>query len=170
MSYYDKRASGDLMTRVIEDVNAVERLLIDGTEQGTVAIVSIFGVLAILFATNPVLAGMAMIPIPLLAIGAMCYTLTAHRRYRKQRQSSSAMNALLMDNLQGVREIKAFGRERHEDERFTDRAEAMRQSTLSHHARLGVLQPGDEFHRRERHLPCVVDRRRPGDEYRHVRR
>ena len=55
--YYDKRASGDLMTRVIEDVNAVERLLIDGTEQGTVAIVSIFGVLAILFATNPILAG-----------------------------------------------------------------------------------------------------------------
>ena len=131
VSYYDKRASGDLMTRVIEDVNAVERLLIDGTEQGTVAIVSIFGVLAILFATNPLLAGMAMIPIPLLAIGAMCYTLTAHRRYRKQRQASSAMNALLMDNLQGVREIKAFGRERHEDERFTDRAEAMRQSTLT---------------------------------------
>jgi len=131
VSYYDKRASGDLMTRVIEDVNAVERLLIDGTEQGTVAIVSIFGVLAILFATNPVLAGMAMIPIPLLAIGAMCYTLTAHRRYRKQRQASSAMNALLMDNLQGVREIKAFGREKHEDQRFTDRAEAMRQSTLT---------------------------------------
>ncbi|HCV97790.1 MAG TPA: ABC transporter ATP-binding protein, partial [Verrucomicrobiales bacterium] len=129
--YYDKRASGDLMTRVIEDVNAVERLLIDGTEQGTVAIVSIFGVLAILFATNPMLAGVAMIPIPLLAIGAMWYTLTAHNRYRKQRQASSAMNALLMDNLQGVREIKAFGREKHEDGRFTDRAEAMRQSTLT---------------------------------------
>ena len=129
--YYDKRASGDLMTRVIEDVNAVERLLIDGTEQGTVAIVSIFGVLAILFATNPMLAGVAMIPIPLLAIGAMWYTLTAHKRYRKQRQASSAMNALLMDNLQGVREIKAFGREKHEDGRFTDRAEAMRQSTLT---------------------------------------
>ena len=131
VGYYDKRASGDLMTRVIEDVNAVERLLIDGTEQGTVATVSIFGVLAILFATNPVLAGVAMIPIPLLALGAMLYTLTAHKRYRKQRQASSAMNALLMDNLQGVREIKAFGREQHEDSRFADRSEAMRQGTLT---------------------------------------
>ena len=129
--YYDKRASGDLMTRVIEDVNAVERLLIDGTEQGTVATVSIFGVLAILFATNPELAAVAMIPIPLLALGAMWYTLTAHKRYRKQRQASSAMNALLMDNLQGVREIKAFGREQHEDSRFANRAEAMRQGTLT---------------------------------------
>ena len=129
--YYDKRASGDLMTRVIEDVNAVERLLIDGTEQGTVATVSIFGVLAILFATNPELAAVAMIPLPLLALGAMWYTLTAHKRYRKQRQASSAMNALLMDNLQGVREIKAFGREQHEDSRFANRAEAMRQGTLT---------------------------------------
>src|ERR1044072_7406879 len=38
VNYFDQRASGDLMTRVIEDVNSVERLLIDGTEQGTVAL------------------------------------------------------------------------------------------------------------------------------------
>ena len=131
LQYYDTRASGDLMTRVIEDVNAVERLLIDGTEQGTVSIISILGVLTILFATNPILAGAAMIPIPILIIGAMWYTLTAHKRYRKQRQAASAMNSLLMDNLQGVREIKAFGKEKHEDSRFTDRAEAMRQGTLT---------------------------------------
>jgi len=131
LQYYDKRASGDLMTRVIEDVNAVERLLIDGTEQGTVSIISILGVLTILFVTNPILAGVAMIPIPLLIIGAMWYTLTAHKRYRKQRQAASAMNSLLMDNLQGVREIKSFGKEKHEDNRFKDRAEAMRQGTLT---------------------------------------
>ncbi len=41
--WFDQRASGDLMTRVIEDVNNVERLLIDGVEQGTVALLSIVG-------------------------------------------------------------------------------------------------------------------------------
>ena len=131
LKYYDRRASGDLMTRVIEDVNAVERLLIDGTEQGTVSIISIVGVLTILFITNPILAGVALIPIPILIFGAMWYTLTAHKRYRKQRQAASAMNSLLMDNLQGIREIKAFAKEKHEDDRFTDRAEAMRQGTLT---------------------------------------
>ena len=40
------------------------------------------------------------------------------------------MNALLMDNLQGVRQIKAFGRQEHEDRRFGERAEDLRQSTL----------------------------------------
>ena len=41
VAYFDQRASGDLMTRVIEDVNAVERVLIDGTEQGSVALLSL---------------------------------------------------------------------------------------------------------------------------------
>src|SRR4029434_7757182 len=113
VNYFDLRASGDLMTRVIEDVNAVERVLIDGTEQGTVAVLSIVGVGASLFFLNPSLAFAALIPLPLLAGGALWYTLTAHRRYRAQRQAASAMNALLMDNLQGIRQIKAYGQQAH---------------------------------------------------------
>jgi ATP-binding cassette, subfamily B, bacterial len=130
VGYFDARASGDLMTRVIEDVNSVERVLIDGTEQGTIAVLSVVGVLAILFTTQPTLAAIALVPLPLLAGGALWYTLTAHRRYRAQRRAASAMNALLMDNLQGVRQIKAFVHEKHEDQRFTQRADDLRQGTL----------------------------------------
>jgi ABC-type multidrug transport system fused ATPase/permease subunit len=130
VGYFDQRASGDLMTRVIEDVNSVERVLIDGTEQGSVAVLSLMGVAAIMFATNPVLALVALVPLPILAGGAVWYTLTAHRRYRAQRLAASAMNALLMDNLQGVRQIKAFGREQHEDTRFAQRADDLRKGTL----------------------------------------
>jgi len=118
------------MTRVMEDVNSVERLLIDGTEQGTVAVLSIIGVLAFLFHTNTILALIALAPVPVLAGGAIWYTKTAHRRYRVQREAASAMNALLMDNLQGVRQIKSFAREDHEDTRFAERADDMRKGTL----------------------------------------
>jgi ATP-binding cassette subfamily B protein len=130
INYFDQRASGDLMTRVIEDVNSVERVLIDGTEQGTVAILGIIGVVTIMFVTNAKLAAVALIPLPILTLGAWWYTSTAHRRYRAQREASSAMNALLMDNLQGVRQIKAFGREQHEDARFAERADDLRKGTL----------------------------------------
>jgi ABC-type multidrug transport system fused ATPase/permease subunit len=130
IGWFDQRASGDLMTRVIEDVNAVERLLIDGTEQGVVAVLSVAGVLAALFWMNPLLAGVALIPLPLLAAGALWYTLTAHHRYRVQRKAASAMNALLLDNLQGIRAIKAFSREAHEDGRFAQRAGDLRKGTL----------------------------------------
>ena len=130
VAYFDQRSSGDLMTRVIEDVNAVERLLIDGTEQGTVAVLSIVGVLVILFSTSPLLALVALAPMPILIGGAYWYTTTAHRRYRAQRQAASAMNALLMDDLQGVRQIKAFGRQDHEDARFASKADDLRKGTL----------------------------------------
>jgi ABC-type multidrug transport system fused ATPase/permease subunit len=130
-SWFDHRATGDLMTRVLEDVGAMERLLIDGTEQGVVAIVALVGVAVLLFLNQPMLALVAMVPIPILLGGALWYTLTAHRRYRAQREASSAMNALLMDNLQGVRQIKSFGREAHEDLRFGQRADALRSGTLT---------------------------------------
>src|SRR5881296_3614842 len=130
VNYFDQRASGDLMTRVIEDVNSVERVLIDGTEQGTVAVLGIAGVLAIMFVVNPTLAWVAMVPLPILSAGALWYTLTAHRRYRAQRQAASAMNALLMDNLQGIRQIKAYDQLAHEDQRFAQRADDLRRGTL----------------------------------------
>ena len=130
VNYFDQRSSGDLMTRVLEDVNSVERFLIDGTEQGTVAVLAIIGVLAFLFHKNAELAAIALIPIPILVGGVYWYTTTAHKRYRAQREAASAMNALLMDNLQGVRQIKSFGREAHEDERFSERADALRKGTL----------------------------------------
>src|SRR3954467_13657230 len=78
VGYFDQRASGDLMTRIVEDVNSVERVLIDGTEQGTVAVLSIIGVLAIMFTTNVTLVAVALVPLPLLAGGAWLYTSTAH--------------------------------------------------------------------------------------------
>jgi ATP-binding cassette subfamily B protein len=131
VNYFDQRASGDLMTRVIEDVNSMERVLIDGTEQGSAAIVTIAGALTMMFLTNVTLAWVTIIPLPILAVGAIWYTTTAHKRYRVQREAASAMNALLMDNLQGVRQIKAFEREPHEDQRFAQRADSLRKGTLA---------------------------------------
>jgi ATP-binding cassette subfamily B protein len=145
VSYFDQRASGDLMTRVIEDVNSVERLLIDGTEQGTVALLSIVGVLIILFSQNATLAWVALAPLPLLAGGALWYTTTAHKRYRAQREASSAMNSLLMDNLQGVRQIKIFGREPHEDARFAERADDLRKGTLGIMRVWSIYSPAMNF-------------------------
>src|SRR5258708_6865062 len=87
VNYFGQRASGDLMTRVIEDVNSVERILIDGIEQGTVALLSIAIVPALLFHMSPRLALMSFVPVPFLIGGAMWYTLTAHRRYRAQREA-----------------------------------------------------------------------------------
>ena len=80
------------------------------------AVLSIVGVTVILFISNPPLAAVALVPVPMLVGGALWYSLTAHRRYRAQRQASAAMGALLQDNLQGIRQVKSFGREVEEAE------------------------------------------------------
>src|SRR5947208_16435338 len=88
LRWFDNRANGDLMTRVLEDVNSVERVLIDGIEQGVVAVLQVVVVLAGMFYVSAALALLALAPLPLLVGGALWYTLTAHRRYRLQRQAA----------------------------------------------------------------------------------
>ena len=130
LRWFDNRATGDLMTRVIEDVNSVERVLIDGIEQGVVAVLQIVIVVAVMFYWNAKLALLALVPLPLLIAGALAYTLTAHRRYRLQRRAASNINALLHDNLAGIRQIKSFAREREEHARFNRASDQLRHATL----------------------------------------
>src|SRR6059036_685888 len=130
LRWFDNRATGDLMTRVIEDVNSVERVLIDGIEQGVVAVLQIVIVMTVMFYWNAKLAILALVPFPLLIGGALAYTLTAHRRYRLQRRASSTINALLHDNLAGIRQIKSFVREREEHARFNRVSDQLRHATL----------------------------------------
>ncbi len=130
LTWFDNRATGDIMTRVLEDVNAVERVLIDGIEQGVVSLLQVVVVLAMLFAYNARLAWLSLMPLPFLVAGALCYTLTAHRRYRLQRKASSAMNSLLHDNLAGIRQIKTYVRENEEHARFNATSNQLREATL----------------------------------------
>src|SRR5439155_22129467 len=53
LRWFDNRATGDIMTRILEDVTSVERMLIDGIERGTVAVLQIIIVLAALFYLSP---------------------------------------------------------------------------------------------------------------------
>src|SRR5438477_1575334 len=130
LRWFDNRATGDLMTRILEDVTSLERVLIDGSEQGTVAILQIIVVLAGMFYLSAKLALVALAPVPFLAGGALWYTLTAHRRYRLQRRAASTMNSLLHDNLSGIRQIKSFVREGEEHRRFNKESDELRRAAF----------------------------------------
>ncbi|MDD5201374.1 MAG: ABC transporter ATP-binding protein [Terrimicrobiaceae bacterium] len=130
LTWFDNRATGDVMTRLVEDVTAVERVLIDGIEQGTVAVLQIAIVAVLMVAYNPALALVAAVPIPLLAVGALAYTLTARSRYRLQRRAASDMNAILHDNLSGIRQIKTYTSEPAEHARFDSASRRLADATL----------------------------------------
>jgi ATP-binding cassette subfamily B protein len=130
LRWFDNRATGDLMTRILEDVSSLERVLIDGIEKGTVAVLQIVVVVAGMFYLSTTLTLVALAPVPFLAGGALWYTLTAHRRYRLHRRAASAMNSLLHDNLSGIRQIKSFVREVEEDRRFTKESDELQRASL----------------------------------------
>jgi ATP-binding cassette, subfamily B, bacterial len=145
LRWFDHRATGDIMTRVLEDVNAVERVLIDGVEQGTVALLQVVIVSVLLFLREPWLATLTMLPIPLLVAGALAYTLTARSRYRSQRQAASAMNSLLHDNLSGIRQVKAYVREAQELVKFNEASKHLKQATLVVMKFWAIYSPSMDF-------------------------
>ncbi|WP_367871534.1 ABC transporter ATP-binding protein [Luteolibacter sp. Populi] len=130
LRWFDTRRTGDVMTRVVEDVTNMERVLIDGVEQGLVAALQVIGVGFFLFYLNPAVAAWATLPVPLLAVGAWIYSTRGRDRYRNQRDASSDLNAILHDNISGIRQIKAYAAEGPELGRFNHYSEALRKASL----------------------------------------
>ena len=145
LRWFDNRATGDLITRVVEDVNAVERVLIDGIEQGVVAVLQVAIVTGALFYLSGNLAWCALAPVPLLIGGALIYTRTAPSRYRPQRRAASALNALLLDDLAGIRQIKSFVREEQEHARFNRASNALRLASLRIMHAWAIYSPSMDF-------------------------
>ena len=143
--WFDGKRTGDIMTRVVEDVTNMERVLIDGIEQGLVAALQVLGIGIFLFILNPAVAAWATLPVPLLAVGAWIYSTKGRDRYRNQRDAASDLNALLHDNISGVRQIKAYAAEAAEHERFNDFSDQLRVTTLRMMKWWALYSPGMSF-------------------------
>ncbi len=118
LSYFENRSTGELMSRVNDDVNYVERIFIDGVEQVVTAVLTLIGITAILFYLHWKLALVSLLPIPFLVWGACKYTVKAHSLYHLVRQRAAKMNSMLQDSLSGVRETLSYNRQPHEVKRF----------------------------------------------------
>jgi ATP-binding cassette subfamily B protein/subfamily B ATP-binding cassette protein MsbA len=145
LRWFDNRPTGDIMTTVSEDIPSVERVLIDGVEQGLMSVLQIVIVGGFMFQADAKLAAFALIPVPFLIMGALSYTMTSRDRHRKVRKASSAMNSLLHDNVGGMRQIKAYAIEAQEHARFNEVSGALRQATLHVMRIWAIYRPGMNF-------------------------
>ncbi len=145
LRWFDTRRTGDVMTRVVEDVTNMERVLIDGIEQGLVAALQVIGVGIFLFWLNAEVATWATLPVPVLAVGAWIYSTCGRDRYRNQRDAASDLNAILHDNISGVRQIKAYAAEQAEHARFNRYSDALRRATLRMMKWWAIYSPGMSF-------------------------
>ena len=130
LNWFDSRRTGDIMTRVVEDVTSMERVLIDGIELGLVAVIQLVAVGLVMYLTDWQVALWATLPIPILVIGAWIYSKDARRRHKDERDTTSSLNSLLHDNIAGIRQIKSYAAETEEHANFNRLSHQVRKATL----------------------------------------
>jgi ABC-type multidrug transport system fused ATPase/permease subunit len=145
VSFYDQRKSGEISSRVIEDVMAVERALLDGTELGGRALVMIIGVTVMLFLTNPVLAWFVFLPVPILIILGIYYSKGSRKVWKGVREAAGDLNSLLVEDIQGNRLIQTFALQKRESQRFETKAGLLKGRTLRAMFRWAAYSPGTTF-------------------------
>jgi len=145
LNYFENRSTGEIMSRVNDDVTYVERIFIDGVEQIVTATLTLIGIMVILLNMHWKLAVASLIPIPFLVIGAWKYTMRAHSLYHKIRERAAKMNGTLQDGISGIKETLAFNRQSHEVERFERRSDDYCKGTLEVMRLWAVYSPAMMF-------------------------
>lgn len=145
ISFYDRRKSGDISSRVVEDVQSVERAILDGTEQGVIAVLTLFGVTTMMFIQEPRLAFLVFLPLPILAVMAFRYSKASKRNWRLVREASGDLNSVLVEDIQGNRLIQAFALQEREQERFHKIGKELEKRSLQAMYRWSLQGPGASF-------------------------
>nr|MBI3613540.1 ABC transporter ATP-binding protein [Nitrospirota bacterium] len=145
VSYYESRSTGEIMSRVTNDTEHVERIFIDGLEGMLTASLTLTGITVMLFALNWKLALLSMLPIPVLILSAMFFTRRVHGYYHQIRKHAADLNAYLQDALSGVRETMGFNRQAYEERRFGAISRQYSESNLQAMCLWSVYSPGMIF-------------------------
>ncbi len=131
LSYYDKRQTGAIMTRVTQDVNELNNFLVDGLQLLVVHGLTILGILIVLMLNDWKLTLLVLLPIPLVVWATRTTWRFLRRRMERLWHLRSALAAGLNATLSGTRVVKAFAQEEREINRFQRRATELYQVNLS---------------------------------------
>jgi ABC-type multidrug transport system fused ATPase/permease subunit len=130
LSFFERTSTGELMSRVTNDLSALENFVTHGSALTGVDLMRLIGGGVILFVLDYRLAALVMIPIPILALALRHYNTKIRPVYRRVRARLGDINAKLQDNLAGIRVIQAFAREDLEYSRFSKESERYYQARV----------------------------------------
>ncbi|MBH0193372.1 MAG: ABC transporter ATP-binding protein [Nitrospira sp.] len=142
LSYFENRSTGEIMSRVTNDTEHVERIFIDGLEGAMTASLTLVGITILLFMLNWKMAALSLLPIPLLMVSASWFTSTVHGLYHQIRRHSAELNGYLQDALSGIRETMGFMRQPYEQARFDRLSRSYSDSNLKAMFLWSVYSPG----------------------------
>jgi len=122
LSFFERTSTGELMSRVTNDLSALEHFVTHGSALAAVDLIRLAGG-SIILVLDYRLAALVVIPVPILALALRHYNTKIRPVYRGVRARLGNINAKLQDNLSGIQVIQAFAREDLEDKRFAVESE-----------------------------------------------
>ena len=141
LAYYDKREIGAVMSRVQNDVGMLQNFLLDAAENIIISTLTIAIVVIIMFFHSPLLAVVALLPVPFVVIGTNTYWRGLMKLWRRVWHQNSRLGARLADSLGGVRVVRAFAGERREVEKFVDKSSELRDATVRVEQKAAAFYP-----------------------------
>jgi ATP-binding cassette subfamily B protein len=126
MAYFERNRSGNLLAILNEDINQMERFLNGGLNDLIQVFAGSLMVGGVFFALTSKLAFLALIPVPLILIGAFWFQSRLAPRYAAMRESAGSLAARLNNNLAGIATVKAYTAEEFESEHIRLGSDAYR--------------------------------------------
>ena len=145
LSFFERTSTGELMSRVTNDVNALEQFVTHGVILTTVDLMRLVGASAVLMVLDWRLALVVLLPVPLIALGLRRFNRHVRPIYRRVRDRMGDINTRLQDDLAGIRVVQAFGQEDAELERFRSVSEGYYQERVSAIRAWAAFFPGISF-------------------------
>lgn len=127
-SYYDETKVGSIMSRLVNDLFEVSELAHHGPEDVFLSILSIVGALIMILFINPWLSLILLCIIPLIAFFASKLRMELVHSFKVSREKTSEINATVESAVSGIRVSKAYTAEKHENERFLNANEGLKQA------------------------------------------
>jgi len=118
LSYFEQNTTGDIMSRLSGDVDAIEDMLVHGTDDILVNAIRFVGITGMLIYLDWRIALAVALPAPFIALGLFTFAKRIRKTYRLVRDQLGDLNAKLQDNITGIRVIKGFAAEGRESELF----------------------------------------------------
>ncbi len=130
IGFYSRNKAGVLISRLTNDVQALDQLVTDGVQTLFSATLTLIGTAAILVVLDPELALITFLTFPVLLLGSVIFRSPPPVRYRLTREKIAHVTAYLQETLSGVRVVRAFGQERRHRKRFAQLNEEHRQVNM----------------------------------------
>jgi ABC-type multidrug transport system fused ATPase/permease subunit len=130
IGFFTRRSPGVLISRMTNDVEALNQLVTSGVVTMFSSTLTLVGVVVILLVLDVQLALVVFLTFPLLAIASVVFRIVSSGAYRATRERIAAVTGYLQETLSGVRVVRSFGQEPRHAEAMTELNEANRDANL----------------------------------------